>query len=229
MNFAMKRRPLKESLIFKEDKIIANEPLKIEFPTWYENKKLVEYGETTSLYGIFAIINSKDEYSVSRIPTMIQTTPLLINKVNREDGEYYQFLYSKNSVICDRKVVKMELLSYNFFEAFIISAKVPWFIKYEDLLFIINNLEKYSKSELGKNHISSELVVSFITRVKNNLNKFYRQDTKSEYTFIDLNNVYYSSISTISKIAGNYFTEGLISALVQKEEEPIKLEEVVRK
>jgi len=35
-------------------------------------------------------------------------------------------------------------------------------------------------------------------------------------------------MSTLNKLAGNYYTESLVSALVQKEKEPTKLEMLVR-
>jgi hypothetical protein len=82
---------------------------------------------------------------------------------------------------------------------------------------------------LGDNWIANELVVSFITRYKENKAIFHRQKVDEEYDFVDLNNVYYSAISTLNKLAGNYFSESLVSALVQKEKEPTKLEMVVRK
>ena len=212
----------------KDEKIYCKEKCIIEFPKWYEDKELATIQDTVYFYGIFAII-IEDKYSVSLIPTLCQTTPIMIKEINRDDTTYYQFLYGKDDcIINNTKVVKNELLSYNFFEAFYMYARIPWFIEYEDLVRIMDNLPIYANSNVGGNFISNELVTSFITRVKDDKRKFFRQDNKRKYEYVDLMNVYYSALSTVNKIAGNYFMESLTSAIVQKETKTTKLEDLVR-
>ncbi len=121
------------------------------------------------------------------------------------------------------------MLSYNLFENFFIYAKAPWFIGYDDLIKIMDNLVSYANSNLGDNFIASELVTSFIARTKKDKSVFLRQDPTATPEFVDLTNVYFSALSTLNKVAGNYFTEGLTSALVQKEVTPTKLENLVRR
>lgn len=219
-----------ESRIYiKDDKIYTKEKTIIEFPKWYENKELIDIQDTTYLYGIFAIIIG-DKYSVSVIPTLINTTPIIVTEVERENGTYIQFIYGKDDVLIDNiNVVKKDLLSYNLFENFFIYAKVPWFIEYDDLIKIMDNLLIYANSNLGDNFIASELVTSFIARTRKDKSVFLRQDPTATPEFVDLTNVYFSALSTLNRIAGNYFVEGLTSALVQKEKEPTQLENLVRR
>ncbi|NTW91814.1 MAG: hypothetical protein HGA35_07815 [Erysipelotrichaceae bacterium] len=120
------------------------------------------------------------------------------------------------------------MLSYNLFENFFIYAKAPWFVDYEDLIKVMDNLYQYSNSNLGDNFVATELVTSFIARTKKDKTVFLRQDPTAQAEYVDLTNVYYSALSTLNKVAGNYFTEGLTSALVQKEKEPTRLENLVR-
>lgn len=220
---------IQKYLYIKDNKVYTKEKTIIEFPKWYENKELLDMQSVTYLYGIFAIIID-NKYSVSIIPTLINTTPIIVKEIERNGEVYIQFIYGKDDCIIDNtNVVKKELLSYNLFENFFIYAKVPWFIEYEDLIKITDNLFKYSKSNLGSNFIATELVSSFIARCKTNKSVFYRQNLKDDIDYIDLTNVYYSALSTVSKIAGNYFTESLTSAIVQKEDKPTKLENLVRR
>jgi len=212
----------------KDNKVYTKEKTIIEFPKWYEDKELLDIQDVTYLYGIFAIIVD-DRYSVSCIPTLINTTPIIIREVERADGVYTQFIYGKDDVLIDNlNVVKKDLLSYNLFENFFVYAKVPWFVEYEDLIKILDNLHNYAASNLGNNFIASELVTSFIARTKKDKSVFSRQDVTAEVAYVDLTNVYFSALSTLNKLGGNFFQQSLTSALVQKEEEPTRLENLVR-
>jgi hypothetical protein len=226
----LKRNPqaVNSKLYTKDGKIYCKEIATIEIPKWFIDKELVVIGESTYIYGIFAIIIG-EEYSVSCIPTLVQINPLSVLEVKRDDEEYVQYVFGENKPIIENtKVVKKELLSYNMFNGFYLNANVPWYIEYKDLIKIMDNLFYYGKSNLGNDWVASELMISFVTRYIKDKRIFHRQKLDEEYTYVDLNNVYYSAISTLNKLAGNYYTESLVSALVQKEKEPTKLENLVR-
>jgi hypothetical protein len=212
-----------------DNRLMTSEKTIIEFPKYYEDKGLLKIEKTVTLYAIFAIIID-NKYSVSLIPTTINTKPLLINEVEREDGIYYQFIYGKNTAIIDNMItIRNKLLSYDLFDSFFMLNKIPWFMEYEDMLRILDNLPKYGESNLGANLISNEIIVSFITRQRQDPIKFYRQDTSKEHMYVDLNDVFYSVMSNVSRLGGSYFNDSLISAINQKEKEPTKLTNLVRR
>lgn len=220
---------IESKLYIKDGKVFTKEKTIIEFPKWYANKELVDTQDVTYLYGVFAIIIG-EKYSVSIIPTLINTSPIIVTEVERNGEIYTQFIYGKDDcLINSTTVLKKDLLSYNFFENYFIYSKVPWFMGYEDLIKVMDNVQAYGGSNLGDNFIASELVTSFIARTQKDKSVFLRQDPTAKPEFVDLTNVYYSALSTLNKVAGNYFTEGLTSALVQKEKEPTKLENLVRR
>lgn len=219
---------IESKLYIKDNKVFTKEKTIIEFPKWYANKELLDIQDVTYLYGVFAIIIG-DSYSVSVIPTLINTSPIIIGEVDRDGETYIQLIYGKDDCIINNvNVVKKDLLSYNFFENYFIYAKGPWFMVYEDLIKVMDNLQPYSGSNLGDNFVAAELVTSFIARTKKDKSVFLRQDPTATPEFVDLTNVYFSALSTLNKVAGNYFTEGLTSALVQKEVTPTRLENLVR-
>lgn len=226
----MKRDPqFINSLLYRDgEKLRCKEKCIIEFPKWYEDKELATIQDVVYFYGIFAILIG-DKYSVSVIPTLCQTTPIMIKEIERDGVVYNQFIYGKGDVIINNmNVVKMELLSYNFFETFYMYARAPWFIEYNDLLRLMDNLPTYANSNVGGNFISNELTTSFITRSAKNKETFFRQNSKDGSEYVDLMNVYYSALSTTNKIAGNYFMESITSAIVQPETQTTKLEDLVR-
>lgn len=216
---------IRDRITVKGSEIITQEKCIIEFPDWYLDKNLAIFGETSKVYGVFAIIMG-DNYTTSIIPTLLDIRPIMIKKIKREDGDYTQLFFNKgDTIVQNTKVVMKDVLGYSLFESFYMYAKVPWFINYEDGVRILDNMPKYGGSGVGVNNIANELMISFLTRLKTNKNQFHRLHLDKEYTFIDLMDVFYGVKTVTNKIAGNYFKDSLTSALVQDEKQTSKLEQ----
>lgn len=213
----------------KEDGYYTTKKTIIEFPKWYESKGLYEISDNTFLYGIFAMIVD-DKYSVSRIPTIMNTTPLMVKEVERDGEVYIQLIYGPgDKIINGQNVLMQPFLSYEFFNGFFFLAKVPWFVDYEDLVFMMDNTTKYAGNNLGSNSVGNEVISAFISRQQSNKTKFFRSEPKGHPYFVGLMDVRYSALSTINKQAGNYPEESLVSALINKEAKPTTLENHVRR
>lgn len=218
------------SKIFKkDDKIFCSENCIIEYPAWYEEKGLGTSQDVVSYYGIVAIILG-ERYAVSVIPTLCNSSPVAIGEVEREGVVYKQLMFGKGDcIINSSKVVKVDILSYNFFETFYMRARVPWYVGYEDLVKVMDRMSKYSGSGLGGDPIASEVTTSFITRRVDDKLKFYRETGgKGEYVYVDLMNVYYSAFGAVNSIVGNYLKDGIVSSLVQRSKTDTKLEKHLR-
>lgn len=213
---------VKEGAYFTDTKTI------IEFPKWYQDKDLYVNESVHYLYGIFAIIIGNN-YSVSRIPTVLTTSPVMVTEVEKDGELYINFHYGAGSKILESsKAIMQPYLVYNFFDGYFLQAKIPWYVGYEDLSAIMDNTVPYGGTNLGNNQTSNELLCSFIARQVKDKRLFYRLDPKGHPAYVDLMDVRYSSLSTVNKLAGNYFNEAMVSALVQKEKKPTTLEKHVR-
>lgn len=223
---------IQKNLYEKNNKIYTKVKTIVEIPKIFEDKNMLVIDKKVSYYGVCAIIMD-DYYSVSCIPTLITCNPLTITEVEKEDSSYIQLIFAEDSEFIDNKsIIRHKLLSYNLFDLFFSQGKLPWYVEYEDVLKILDNLPLYAESNLGDNFISNEILTSFITRLKENPAVFLRQTNitdREKYTYVDLEDPYYSMNSTVNKIGGSYFNEGLVSALVEKEKSPTKLENLVRR
>lgn len=226
----LKRDPqtVKKCLVNKDNSYYTNKALTIEFPKWYMTKGLYVNEETHYLYGIFAVIVG-DVYSVSLIPTVVTTLPIAVNEIERDGDVYIQLMYAAGSKVLEsNKAIMQSFLAYDFFDGFFMQAKVPWFVEYEDLCILMNNTVSYGGTNLGVNQVNNELLCSFIARSSKDKREFFRVAPTGKAAFVDLMDVRYSSLSTVNKLAGNYFSESLVSALIQKETVPTTLEKHVR-
>ena len=212
----------------KDDAVYTDTLTAIEFPKWYADRGMFASSEVTFVYGIFAIVIG-DKYSLSRIPTVLNTSPVSIVEVERDDQVYTQLLYGKGSKMLDStKAIMHSYMAYDFFDTYFMQAKVPWFMGKDDLAFILDNTVKYAGTSLGSIEANNELLTSFITRSSKDKTVFYRNNPVGQPSYVDLMDVRYSSLTTTNKLAGNYFNESLVSALVQKESKPTTLENHVR-
>lgn len=227
----LKRDPafIATHMTIKDDGIYTDRNAVIEFPSWYADRGLYQVTEHTNVYGLFAIIMD-DKYSVSIIPTIIYTNPLSVGEIERDGIKYTQLTYAKGDKIIETQTVVMQtFLIYDFFDTYFMQAKVPWYIGYDDLRKIMGNTAKYAASGLGESAIANETITSFITRTRDNKLVFHRQDPSKPTAYVDLMDVRFSTLSTVNKLAGNYFEESMVSALVQKEKSSTTLENIVRK
>lgn len=213
----------------KGDAIHCKEKCIIEYPAWYEEKGLGTTQDIVTYYGVACIIVG-EKYGVMLIPTFCTSSPVAVSEVERNGIVYKQLLFGKDDcIVNNKKVVKHNIESYNFFETYYMKAREPWYIEYEDLVKIMDNMVKYAGSNVGANLIANELVTSFITRNAENKNKFFRENGgKGKYEYVDLMNVFYSPIGTVNKISGNRLNDSIVSALVQENKGETKLERHMR-
>lgn len=215
----LKRDPsyIKERLVNKGGKITCKENCVIEFPSWYLEKDMAQMAELVSFFGIFVIIMG-DKYSVSLIPVKVTSNPLNITTIERDGVVYTRLEYKAgDEVIHSDSLVQDTLLSYEFYNNFVIYSRIPWFINQLDLNKVFSNLPYYAASNVGDNVMTNELTTSVVTRSAKDPDTYYRQiGSKGPYRFVALTNLFYSVDGTVSKITGSYTQVGILSALTKK-------------
>lgn len=216
---------IKKHVSVKNDKVVTNAQTIIEFPQWYFEKGLAFQGEKVSFYGIFAMIID-GKYSVSIIPTTMVANPLILGTIKRGDVEYIQMSFAPGDTILESTdVVKEANKSQNMFKDFFMYSNIPWYVSYEDLAKIMNNLMPYAASRIGANPITNELLTSFVTRDATNPSRYYRQTTmKGDLMFVDIMDKFLSVKGTVNRLAGGYFQTGIVSALADPSEKPSNIE-----
>jgi len=234
----MKRDPKFMSKYVKKigDSLIAQEDVFYLFPDKYIDKKLSVIDVTCSLLACMSICKD-DKYAVMKFPCKVQVTPTSIEDVVIDNVLYKKINIEAGTPILDTTAyVKDGSMVYDVFEYFIIQGKVPWFLDYEDLFEFFKNVPEYTGTTVGRDPLVFEILVAIISRDETKLDRAYRniirnkEDLKNKgIKYIGLLNIYYSFRSTLAKISGSYFREGIISAIVNgPTKEATDLERIVR-
>ncbi len=220
----------------QDNKLVALADCKIYIPVRYDNANLSHIGENVSIIGIYAIVFEDQFYAVSNITAMVSINPYRVQKVKFDGDEYYEFTFLKNQIfIKNTDLVKNNEVIYSIFNEFISKGNVPWFIEYEDYGRIFDTAKYHAGSNIAKNPELTQLLVAMQSRSKQDRNVYYRQvieDYKELKTnppdFVPLKSVIFSASNTLNKLAGSYFGDGVVSALVNPTERVERIEELIR-
>lgn len=217
--------------------IITKVDCKIQIPRRFIDRGLGEAGINTFAYGCFPIIlTNTNEYSILNITALVELDPSKTIPIEINEEEYIEFYFDANStVIKSTTIIRRDTMMFNVFDEFIFKGKVPWYVDYTDLGKLFDTSEVFGNSKVGQNPEVIEFIASMITRPRTDYTKYLRTTAKSyEDTYSDkigyvpLSSVYYAVNSTVNKIAGAYFQEGVTSALVTPSKEVQKVESILR-
>lgn len=216
--------------------VLTKKNCKIQIPVRFTEVGLGEVGIDTFAYGFFPIIFDSDEYAVLNVCAMVELNPYKLTIVTVDEVDYYEFYFDAGQVVFKTTdLVKKETLMYNVFDEFIFKGKLPWYAEYDDVGKLFDTALYHAGSKVAQNLEVIEFVASMISRSKADRTKYIRT-VASTYSdvrldrvdFVPLKSVFYSVSSTLNKIAGSYFTDGVTSALVQQSANVEKIERIIR-
>lgn len=219
-------------LLKKENTFLTKEEIKIIIPARYVDKELafIEHEQIRTV-AIFAIVDSKNNYTVVNAPIFIPLSPSDIEDAII-DGEQMKVLsFEPFSVVMPNTIcVKSEQHMYDLYDEFITKGNVPWFMNYLDFSNLFARAKMFAGSKIGANRPVLEILAANVARNSKNLKQLYRYAIKSIDDInkipmypVGLGNVYLSRTSTISAISGGHLSDGIINKINNPEDQPTLL------
>jgi hypothetical protein len=216
--------------------ILTKENCKIQIPYRFSSRGLGEVGVDTRIYGCFPIIFEDGKYTLCNVTAVLEINPFKTSVVLIDEVEYHQFEFKAGDVVVkNTEVVRDDLLMYNIFDEFIFKGKIPWYVGYDDLGKVFDTASSHAGSDVAANYEVIELIASMVTRSKEDRSKYirsvaesYNDVADSKIDYVPLSSIFYSVNSTVNKIAGSYFSDGVISALVTPTTKVDKIENILR-
>ncbi len=218
----------------KGNRILTRKDCEIHMPVRFADRGLGQIGIDTFVYGCFPIVFDTGEYSVCNVTSLIEVDPYKTTTKIIDEIEYYVLHFKAGDVVIKTSnLVKRETIMFNVFEEFIFKGKVPWFMEYEDIGKLFDTADEYGGSTVGKNQVTIEMIASMICRNKKDRTKYIRLSANSykdieDIAIVPLQSVFYSANSTINKLAGSYFNQGVVSSLVNPSKDVTDIESILR-
>lgn len=225
-----------EQLKTTAGQVITRSACKIQVPARYMDIGLGQIGTETYILGCFALILETGQYAVCNIAAIVEINPFKTITTKIDEVLYYEFYFEPGQVVIKTTdVLRRAPLMYNIFDEFMFKGKVPWFLEYEDVGKLFDTAKSHGDSNVGENLETIEFIASIVTRHVSDRTKPIRhiiQDYKDlkrdNINYVGMNSIFYSVNSTLNKLAGSYFNDGVTSALVTPTEKVSTIESILR-
>ncbi len=219
-----------------DDTLVTTKGCKIYAPARFLEKNLAQLSPEVYVCGILAVVVEDTYYSVLIVNAMVGLSPTHTHRVSMDGEEYLEFVFDPGSVVINNlNLVMTDTLTYRIYDEIFSNGHVPWYMGYEDLARIYQTAKEHADANVGRNHVITELIVSLISRDRDDRSKYKRQTivtkddlVKNPPIFVPLKSVHYSATNTINKLGGNYFDEGVKSAIVSPSTRIENIEKLVR-
>lgn len=234
------RDPAKVQSYLKElpgGRLVTTKGCKIYIPARFAERGLASIGIETYIVGIYAIVVDDTHYGVSMVNAMLPIEPTSTVTIQIDGEEFYEFTFEAGStVVSSVNLVKTDTLVYKIYDEIISKGRVPWYLGYAELGKLFDTAPYHAGAKIGTNHEVTELIISMIARNPRNRHEYYRTSIKTpedmlatDPAYIPLRSVTYAATNTLNRLAGSYFTEGVVSALVNPTERTERIEDLLRR
>lgn len=218
-----------------DNRLVTKERFEICIPSLYENHNFCEIASNVTILGIFAMIKD-GVYAVNKLLAKVTLSPMEIRREKIDEEEYLFFVFEPGSTVCENMdVLQEDTNTYYVYDHFIANGKIPWFFNYMDILTLYHNVKDDTGVKLGDSTAIMEMIGTTIARNPKEGRLMFRTGMKSleeakvgQPFWVPLTNVQFGAADTTSKILGSYFSDGLNSALVYKNENIDPVESVLR-
>lgn len=220
----------------KDGSWVTKKKCTIVIPAKYKNRGLADLENKTRVIAIFAIVMG-DKYGVMKVNANIDLLPSSTRTVEFDGEEYIEFEFEAGQKLSESlNLVQISVLAYNINEHFISKGDVPWFFDYQDVSELFDTCVKHAGTDLNVDPAILELIAASLARQPKDRTKYIRHILTKQSDFnstpvanISLKNIELGATNTTAKLMGNYYREGLSSALVSKTEQVEGIEELLRR
>lgn len=216
--------------------VLTKVPCRIQAPVRFSEIGLGQIGIDTFSYGLFAVILDSGDYAVMNVNALVELNPYKLSIVTIDDVDYHEFYFDAGDVVIKTTdLIKKEAILFNVFDEFIFKGKIPWYTEYEDLGKLFDTAKKHTGSNVAQTPEVIEFIASMVSRSKDDRMKYIREVgqkpgdfTLAHIDYVPLKSIFYSVKSTVSKLTGSYFNDGVTSALVSPSDKIEKIESILR-
>lgn len=216
--------------------VITTKGCKIIFPVRFEMIGLASIGSETFFYGLFQILTlDGNYYAVHNCLSTIYSSPDSVATITVDDVPYYELTYLPGStVITSTDLIQNGNLIGKVYRELINRGKVPYYVSYDDMNRVFSTAKEYTGHSLGDSFEALAVPISIIARNPNDVNQYYREildevdPSVVKPTYVPASSVNFAASSTLTKLTGSYFYDGVVSSLNNPTEETELIDYVLR-
>lgn len=234
---ALKRDPVKARSYLKQigDALVTTRDCTIQIPESYAARNLAVMGSEVYVCGVFPIVFDDGTYTLNSTIAMFRIKPAVTETTVIDGENYYEFKFEAgDTLIANTNLVVSNTLVYYVYNHFIANGNIPWFLELYDLVNLFASTKEHAGVNLGTK-ATMEVIIMTMVRDSEDLHKLYKHNIESDSdlitrppTIIAFDSVIWNTSDTTSKLNGNYHSDAVNAALVNRSERVEMIEELLR-
>jgi hypothetical protein len=234
---ALKRDPeaVGAAVVEAGEQLVCAKPIKVVFPERYAERGLASLIGDKFVLGMFAMV-SGDSYGVFKACVLVPMTPTEVERIKINGDYYVVFSFDAGAVMVpNANLVKVDTVTYQINDEFISKGKMPFFFNYEDAQEIFVTAKSYADANIGLQREVDEMIISIIARSPQDVQTQFRMTVNNldeaisvVPSWVPLMSIRHTASNTVTKLAGSYFSKGVVSALLNPSERVERIESLLR-
>lgn len=220
-----KKNPKNFSMTF------IGESLELRIPLSFKKHGAITIGDTVTTPGIMDMIIN-DKYRVGlNILASITIEPSDMSQMVYNGVEYLVLkLEPGDKFMTSYRVIRDANIVYVLWTEWITEGRVGYWVTYDDLLKLFNNVYELTGSGIGVSRSVYEGIIAHIARDRNKMSLQYRlTDMKKPMRLVALKSVSHAPTGALARLNGAYFRdEGMTSALRYQIDQRQPFEDLLR-
>ena len=202
----------------------------VKIPRRYENYDLLLIRENISTLGIFEFSINNGPFYGFVLPTILHTCPSIYYTKSTETEDTLVLEFHKgDKFIVHNVAIKQSNIAYAMFVEFLTLGNLPKFLTYEQTAFLFDLAKEICDADLKVHHSIFEIIYSHLFRDPDDFTVKYRHTKMNKSPkFIELKSVIHGTDSTMTKLVGSYFNDGVNAAMIIQSNQKHDLEDLLR-
>lgn len=164
------------------------------------------------------------------LPATIEMFPSEVSYITEDGKDYVNLIFKKGDVFMkSTNIVKLANIAYVIFTEFVEKGNTPSFITYDQRAFLFDIISEVTGSNIPAEHAVFEIIFAHLSRDRDDVQIPYRLTSmKKPLRQIALKDVAHATTSTTAKLSGGYLADSMNVALLNNNENPSVIEELLR-
>lgn len=195
----------------------------------FEKYKMLTIGDDVSALAIFEIVVGNESRGFF-LPAAVKMKPSVVSFETVDGTDFVKCEFHKgDTFIDDTTVVQNANIAYIVFEEFIDGARIPKFMRYDNLAFIFDIIKRITGSSIPAEHAAFEMIYAYLSRNPKNVREMWRlTNMNGSPKYFKLKDVPHVAVSTTSKLISAYLNDSIASSMVNASEDNSDIEELLR-
>ena len=215
-----------------DNTLVCTYPFKVYVPEKYFGTSLGSMvDDVLNVIGIFGLVVDDKYYAVSKALALMSISPSTTRTELIDNVKYMVFEFEKNDTFVNNtNLVKNASLVGVVEDEFFKYGKIPWYFTLDDLCSIFDTSVYHGGVNLKSNQAIIACKASIMARSPDDKLVYFRHiNTEGKRpAWIGFSNIAYTTTNTTTRLFGNYYSDGVTSALVNESTENEAIEDILR-